>query len=87
MPTRYKMNIRGGAERIPMNLKGGTARIPMGMDSVMIHIERDYDKLINQPSINGTTLVGNKTSDEIHVQHKMNRITEQMIDELLFGRS
>lgn len=83
MPTRYKMNIRGGAERIPMNLKGGTSRIPMGMDSVMIHIERDYNKLINQPSVNNEVLEGNKTFEDLG-DHTMTNIEIKAIFDRVF---
>ena len=58
-----------------------------GFENVQVVETGRYPPLAEKPSINGTTLIGDKTSDEIHVQHKMNRITEQMIDELLFGRS
>lgn len=46
---------------------------------------RDYEKLINQPSVNNVTLVGNKTSKQIHVQHEMKAISEQEIDKIIFG--
>lgn len=45
----------------------------------------NYEALSNKPRINGVVLVGNKTSDEIHVQHEMNEITFQDIDEIIFG--
>lgn len=45
----------------------------------------DYNSLIHKPSINGVTLIGDKTSDEIHVQAKMDIITEQDIDEIIYG--
>lgn len=45
----------------------------------------DYEALSNKPSINGVVLVGNKTSEDIHVQHEMNEITNQDIDNIIFG--
>lgn len=45
----------------------------------------DYNELINQPQINGVTLIGNRTSTEIHVQGIMDEITEQDIDIVIYG--
>lgn len=44
-----------------------------------------YPLLLNKPKINEVTLIGNKTSEELHLQHKMNEITNQEIDEIIFG--
>lgn len=46
--------------------------------------DRDYTRLKNKPSINGVELVGDRSSSEIHVQHEMDRITEQMIDNIIY---
>lgn len=45
---------------------------------------QDYEKLNNLPKINGVELVGDRSSSEIHVQHEMDRITEQMIDNIIY---
>lgn len=45
----------------------------------------DYLDLINKPQINGVTLVGNKTSAEIHVQDPIGDISNQDIDNMIFG--
>ena len=45
----------------------------------------NYNALTNKPSINGVTLVGNKVSREIYVQDLMEEITEQDIDEMIYG--
>ena len=37
----------------------------------------DYEKLSNQPKINGVTLVGNKTSDDLNLQPKGNYLTSE----------
>lgn len=47
--------------------------------------DRDYNKFYNKPQINGVELVGNRLSKEIHVQHEMDRITEQGIDEIIYA--
>lgn len=45
----------------------------------------NYNSLTNKPQINGVTLIGNKTSREIKVQDLMDEITEQDIDEIIYG--
>lgn len=42
-------------------------------------------QVYNRPQINDVTLIGNKTSKEIGVQDYMDMITEQDIDEIMFG--
>lgn len=37
----------------------------------------DYERLSNQPKINGVTLIGNKTSDELNLQPKGNYLTSE----------
>lgn len=44
-----------------------------------------YKVLPDKPQINGHTLVENKTADELDLEHKLNVITEQQIDNLFFG--
>lgn len=44
-----------------------------------------YPPLSEKPSINDVVLIGNKTSAEIHVQHEMDVITEQQIDNIIYG--
>lgn len=47
----------------------------------------DYNKLREDtlPQINGVTLKGNKLSSDLHVQDKMNVISYQDIDNMIFG--
>ena len=47
--------------------------------------DRDYNKSFNKPQINGVELIGDKSSAEIHVQHEMDRITEQKIDDIIYA--
>lgn len=42
-------------------------------------------QVFNRPSINDVILIGNKKSKEIGVQDYMDTITEQDIDEIMFG--
>lgn len=47
----------------------------------------DYNVLdeATLPQINNIMLKGNKTSSELNVQDKMNEISDQDIDEMIFG--
>ena len=61
-----------------------SGQLSMAVDEVF---NDDYNKLREDtlPQINSVTLKGNKLSSELHVQHEMNAISNQDIDELLFG--
>lgn len=48
---------------------------------------KDYDLLENKPSINQFTVEGDKTAADYRLQDKMDLITEQMIDNLFYGRT
>ena len=56
-------------------------------NSVTITGTDDYNKLKEDtlPQINSVTLKGNKISSELHVQHEMDVISYQDIDNILFG--
>ena len=47
--------------------------------------DRDYNKSFNKPRINGVELIGDKNSSEIHVQHEMDEITNQEIDNIIYA--
>ena len=47
--------------------------------------EKDYNRLINKPKINNVLLIENRTSEELKLQEKMNEITNQEIDDIIFG--
>lgn len=46
---------------------------------------KDFDLLDNKPSINSFTLEGDKAGEDYNLQDKMTRITEQRIDNIIFG--
>lgn len=48
---------------------------------------KDYDLLDNKPSINQFTVEGDKTAADYRLQDKLDLITEQMIDNLFYGRT
>lgn len=45
----------------------------------------DYEKAVNKPRINDIELMGNKTSDDLLLQSAMDEISEQQIDQIIFG--
>lgn len=61
-----------------------SGQLSMAVDEIF---NDDYNKLREDtlPQINSVTLKGNKISSELHVQHEMDAISYQDIDELLFG--
>lgn len=53
-------------------------------DVQMIHTD-NYEDLFNKPSINDVTLIGNKTSDELRLQSRMQTVSESEIDDIIYG--
>lgn len=45
----------------------------------------NYEAFSNKPQINDVTLIGNKTSKELHLEHELDVITPQEIDTMIFG--
>lgn len=45
---------------------------------------KNYEKLINKPSINDIELVGNKTSSQLKLQDHMDAMTVQEIEKILY---
>ena len=45
----------------------------------------NYNALINKPRINGVILEGDKLDTQLNLQHIMDEITEQDIDNIIFG--
>ena len=46
---------------------------------------RDYESLVNKPSINDVTLVGNKTGNQLSLINTDDILTEQDIDRIVYG--
>lgn len=61
-----------------------SGQLSMGVSAIF---NNDYNKLREDtlPQINSVTLKGNKISSELHVQHEMDVISYQDIDDVLFG--
>lgn len=45
---------------------------------------QSYNSLMDKPSINYITLVGNKLSDDLGLQDKINDISDQDIDNMIY---
>lgn len=45
----------------------------------------DYEELSNKPKINNVEVIGSKDGEEYKLQNKMDEITEQEIDNIIFG--
>lgn len=46
---------------------------------------KDYETLINKPYINGVEVIGHKISKDYKLQDKLGIVSEQDIDNLIFG--
>ena len=45
-------------------------------------VDKDYNELLNQPSINSVELIGNKTGPELYLQDEMDTISNLEIETL-----
>lgn len=68
-------------QRIKMKIRNETPRIGMTLATTSLQPETDYAKLTNKPSIEGHTLVGDSTIQQIGV----GELTPQDIDRIVFG--
>lgn len=57
--------------------------ITLGVENATV--SANYPGLTNKPQINNVTLLGNKTSEELYLQHQMDEITPQEIDKIIYG--
>ena len=65
--------------------EGGETPLNIAQEMINATELTSYNKLTDKPQINGVELVGNKLSHEIHVQHEMDRISEQEIDNIIYA--
>ena len=45
----------------------------------------NYEDLYNKPQINDITLIGNKTSTQLKLQHEMQELSGSDIDDVIYG--
>lgn len=55
---------------VPMSVSASTETISMATSS-LIETVKNYERLDNKPSINGVTLIGNKTSEELNLANRI----------------
>ena len=63
----------------------GDSSFAAGFGNVTKVSTDNYEELYNLPSINDKVLKGNMTSEDIKVQDRMEEITEQDIDNMIYG--
>lgn len=87
MNCEQQINIfpENGEQRIGVEEEKGEKTIGIVNECVNLVCPTKYAELKELPQINGVELIGNKLSKEIHVQHEMDRITEQNIDEIIYA--
>lgn len=76
-----------GVETINLNPEGDEESLQINGECLCVvpFEDRDYNKSFNKPRINGVELIGDKNSSEIHVQHEMDEITNQEIDNIIYA--
>ena len=74
--TERKIDVFSEKTEQPITLRG---------ESINVTESKDYERLYNKPRINGVELIGDKASKEIHVQHEMDEITNQEIDNIIYA--
>lgn len=73
----------GKMDNIDFDLQG-SGQIDFSMDDKCCGTT-NYEYLSNKPQINGVTLIGNKLDYELYLQHQMDEITPQDIDNIIYG--
>lgn len=57
-------------------------RLTLGFGSITTITERDYEKLLNKPSINGVELIGDKSGIELLLVNRDEFLTNDEIDDI-----
>lgn len=80
----YYAKVDGNISTKKVKLEGDISMGRGGGTDLPINYEDD-NQLKNRPHINNKELKGNKTGDDLGLQEKMSPITEQDIDEIMYG--
>lgn len=77
----------GSEQQIDLNAENNEEQVQLSTEclNVVPFEDRDYNKSFNKPQINGVELIGNKVSEDIHVQHEMDEVTPQDIDNIIYA--
>lgn len=89
MQCEQQINIfpEGGEQQVDVNPEKSEDQVTVNPECLRVTPieDRDYNRFYNKPQINGVELIGNKLSKEIHVQHEMDEITNQEIDQIIYA--
>lgn len=77
--------IEGGEQQVDVLQEGGEQNVGVNSECLIVTEATSYNRLYDKPQINGVELIGNRTSEEIHVQHEMDDITNQEIDNIIYA--
>lgn len=82
---RICVEKEGCEQEISIEKEGCEQDINVFKECLTVTEITSYNRLYDKPKINGVTLEGDKSSSEIHVQHEMDDITNQMIDDIIYA--
>ena len=89
MQCEQQINIfpEGGEQQVDVNPEKSEDQVTVNPECLRVTPieDRDYNRFYNKPQINGVELIGNRLSKEIHVQHEMDEITNQEIDQIIYA--
>lgn len=89
MPDLYinvlKGNLSTENKNVQGNLNTNNKKISGSLSLPEVIAITDYNILDNKPQINYVELVGNKLSEELGLEPTITDITEQDIDNLIYG--
>lgn len=72
-------------EQTNLNFKICNSTLSFDTDMGYIQGVQSYNTLTDKPQINSITLIGNKVSEDLGLQSTIADITEQDIDNLIYG--
>lgn len=65
---KVNMRVKEPNDKVDMRVKELNDKVKMSVsDPFYKVVEKDYEKLINLPSINGVTLIGNRTIEDLGI--------------------
>lgn len=85
MPKCCEVNFTIEESKVSFNLEDESLSFDLDSQYGGSGGTSNYNSLTNKPKINGVTVIGDKTSSDYFLQDLMNDITEQEIDNILFG--
>ena len=82
METRFKAHFRT-TENFKAQFENDESFTAKFGNAYEIHTD-DYNDLINKPTINAVTVEGNKTGPDYRLQNKMEILSQQEIERILY---